>query len=514
MAGVALVADAAEQLERFASENCSFGQGSLALQNAGCSFSVAGVCSHQVGAAVLQAREKLKLQLFPMDEDTRRMLEKDAHNPFLELTLSARKRISSVLEHLNRKWGLNTRGSTELLLLPYSIQQRDIEKCQRWSIKDADFTAADVHAAVGNPSVFRLRYGWFSGGKLVAGFSDSPRAPGFDNGLAEEFVATDKEIIACDSSKCNSTNICVSKQPEVSSSNYGLSPAAIASVEPTAQIDHCLKPKGDVTESSSKSAFCIAELTKDSFEKQQDLADSATRNNCSELLAVEWADSLTNISVGDLLLEASEVPSPQQNTLCIQHNPISCDSFDAAVAAHSYRSQVTGLSAQAPIVSLWNAEETCDEFSFRKASALKAKVMNLCPNNLQGSTCNMNSSGFLDCCPEDLGESSSSDDPLPDEPESALRQNDDPVKDSLLTDLYWPDSLGSLGHLDLDLPFPRYVTQDLCFSGSVCHSSFNLMIGNSLDAFQSGSFLGNDRKDIDCVDGVATVVDDRMITEE
>ncbi|CAH1414140.1 unnamed protein product [Lactuca virosa] len=51
------------------------------------------------GAALLSS-VKLKLQLFPVDETTWRALEMDNHNPHLELTLSTRKKISSVLEHM------------------------------------------------------------------------------------------------------------------------------------------------------------------------------------------------------------------------------------------------------------------------------------------------------------------------------------------------------------------------------------------------------------------------------
>ncbi|XVF17103.1 hypothetical protein REPUB_Repub10bG0089600 [Reevesia pubescens] len=44
-------------------------------------------------------------RLFPIDEITRLGLEKDGFHPYLELILSARKKISSVLEHLDSNWG-------------------------------------------------------------------------------------------------------------------------------------------------------------------------------------------------------------------------------------------------------------------------------------------------------------------------------------------------------------------------------------------------------------------------
>ncbi|KAK8961619.1 TSL-kinase interacting protein 1 [Platanthera guangdongensis] len=69
MAGVSLVADAAEQLERVANrENCTFTQDM---------HRVSEICCHGVGDTIMQTREKLKLQLFPIDEDTRQSLEKE-----------------------------------------------------------------------------------------------------------------------------------------------------------------------------------------------------------------------------------------------------------------------------------------------------------------------------------------------------------------------------------------------------------------------------------------------------
>ncbi|CAI9260183.1 unnamed protein product [Lactuca saligna] len=50
------------------------------------------------------------------------------------------------------------------------------------------------------------------------------------------------------------------------------------------------------------------------------------------LSTLEWVDSLTNISVGDLLSEVSH--NAVGPTLCHQQISYSCDSFDAAIAAH------------------------------------------------------------------------------------------------------------------------------------------------------------------------------------
>ncbi|KAL3613480.1 hypothetical protein CASFOL_042743 [Castilleja foliolosa] len=105
---------------------------------------------------------KVKLQLFPINEETRMGLEKDGHNPFLELTLSARKRISSVVRHLNTKWGSSSVVLGHLMLFPYSTKLERIASCKRWTLNDSAITAGEVYVDVGSPSIFRLRYGWCS----------------------------------------------------------------------------------------------------------------------------------------------------------------------------------------------------------------------------------------------------------------------------------------------------------------------------------------------------------------
>lgn len=98
-------------------------------------------------------------------------------------------------------------------------------------------------------------------------------------------------------------------------------------------------------------------------------------NSSAALCAGEWADSLTNISVGDLLAEVPQdlndncVDHPvPESSLCFQQIPFSCDSFDAVIAAHISRHQnkmgVPSLASRAS--SIWDAEETCDAFLFPK----------------------------------------------------------------------------------------------------------------------------------------------------
>lgn len=75
----------------------------------------------------------------------------------MELTLGRQKKITSVLKHLNTKWGNSTIASGELILFPYNVQAEALTTYRRWSLKDTESTAADVYAVVGSPDVFRLR---------------------------------------------------------------------------------------------------------------------------------------------------------------------------------------------------------------------------------------------------------------------------------------------------------------------------------------------------------------------
>ncbi|MQM13612.1 hypothetical protein Taro_046540 [Colocasia esculenta] len=105
----------------------------------------------------LKTPEKFKLQLFPIDNNIRRVLLELNHNPYLELTLRPRKKISSVVKHLNVKWGFSRKKSSELMLFPYEAQTENIVNHRKWTLKDTGTSAADVFMAIGHPEVFRLR---------------------------------------------------------------------------------------------------------------------------------------------------------------------------------------------------------------------------------------------------------------------------------------------------------------------------------------------------------------------
>ncbi|KAG4390040.1 hypothetical protein GLYMA_06G207650v4 [Glycine max] len=82
----------------------------------------------------------------------------DKHNPHLELTLSTRKKISSILEHLNRKWGNSSIAAAEVMFFPYGIQRENLVNCPRWT-QESTLSAADIYAMIGSPPIFCLRFG-------------------------------------------------------------------------------------------------------------------------------------------------------------------------------------------------------------------------------------------------------------------------------------------------------------------------------------------------------------------
>ncbi|KAK8939747.1 TSL-kinase interacting protein 1 [Platanthera guangdongensis] len=98
--------------------------------------------------------QKFQLQLFPIDESTRKFMEEENHCPYLELTITTKKKIASVIKHLDIKWGHSRTASEELILFPYNARVESLENSKRWSLKDSYITAAEVHATIGKPALF------------------------------------------------------------------------------------------------------------------------------------------------------------------------------------------------------------------------------------------------------------------------------------------------------------------------------------------------------------------------
>uniref|UniRef100_A0A2P2LZH9 Uncharacterized protein MANES_09G067200 n=1 Tax=Rhizophora mucronata TaxID=61149 RepID=A0A2P2LZH9_RHIMU len=507
IAGVSLVADAAEHLERAAiDKEAEHVQGISAqkvpdpiekvISPLDASFQYSSVCSN------VHTSMKLKLQLFPIDDGTRRALELDKHNPHLELTLGSRKKISSVLEHLNQKWGDSSVASEELMLLPYNAHRENLVGCQRW-MQDSNATAADVHISIGSPAMFRLRYGWFLNTEFTSMRAQKPLVPTCTSVGDSSTGNRMQEIVDPISSYGSSTNDQAEKI--VDPCNDQLTAANKICASASAGGHNSAVTRNNLLEFSDPAAntsWHRKEISNRANPKQPADFDYLRPSNGIALPAGEWADSPTNISVGDLLAEVphdenqdcSDAPIVQSNQ-CLQM-PFSCDSFDAAIAAHMSKHQKF-LSTVVPHTgSIWDAEETCDAFSFQKSHLLYQEVpTSSCVGSpstckqMQGTN-SKPSNAFVEELPdaEDLVE-------RPDvEPINECQSNaqiaDDSARDfSGLADIYWPDSLGPL---DLDIPSSKYHS-DLILSDSL--GGLNRLIASSLDTFQNCSFFGLDKKD-------------------
>ncbi|KAM0934028.1 putative transcription factor MYB/SANT family [Dioscorea sansibarensis] len=554
MAGISLVADAAEQLEH--TSNGRDHQQTFDMHCPGKKhinvavdithppppFLLGETCSHQIRETLVHPSGKLKLQLFPIDEYTRRALEKDSQNPHLELTLSSRKRISSVLEHLNRKWGNSSVAYGELVLFPYIIQQRDIASCQKWTIEDTDASAADVYATIGSPTIFRLRYGWFP----VAGHSSETipvncDVPHLDKSIqtranCEGFARTG--IPQGKSSDSSATVCCISREcvePSKGQPNSVASPSH--NTHAPASMNCCLSTeRREGLPDSFGQTSCIFEKE----DRDDDIIEQRTRNDAT-FSAGQWADSL--MSVGDLLSEASKAANFASTyaTPNPEHMQSSYDSFDAAIAAQIAGQRPPGSPTRLP-QSIWHAEETCDGFSFRLFPDAKREHSNplISSSNfvLREST-RTHSLAFEDYL-KDLVESSPLDEPsskylkvasvsteefpsdaelnelvsesaediLPD-----IEKQNKIDKDPCLSDVFWPDSLGPL---DLEMPSSRYQGHDMIIDEGISLGGLNRLIASSLDAFQNCSFFSVDRKDLPAseVQGASALLDSTPTSEE
>ncbi|XP_076899761.1 TSL-kinase interacting protein 1-like [Bidens hawaiensis] len=405
IAGVSLVADAAAHLEQTALD--------------GLVDDVARVIPpvppfHQTmfTTNAIQPMTKLKLQLFPVNDSIRRALEMDNHNPHLELTLSCRKKISSVLEHINRKWGSCSIASGELMLLPYNTQSSNPMICQKWT-QDSVLTASDVYAAIGSPSVFRLRYGWFA---------MPPQEP----------------------------------QPLATAQRFNTN----------------------------------------------GVEESGSRKNAGAVSVFEWADSLTNTSISDLLSDVNNNNNNNSNNNMnnnsnskknanvsigpsVSQLSFSCDSFDAAIAAHINKAIGNNNNNKTTVASssIWDAEETCDAFTFRKSNVLSEKSSEEnCKHDTSATEKLPETDEPMEDCPAEIKSM--------DEGQTDANPDDGSAKDlHALTDIYWPDSLGPL---EVDLPPCRYQSNDLILTESL--GGLTRILTSSLDAFQNSCFFGLEQR--------------------
>ncbi|KAK2656104.1 hypothetical protein Ddye_009156 [Dipteronia dyeriana] len=277
-------------------------------------------------AQILIPSSKIKLQLFPIDEGTRMGLEKDGFHPYLELTLSARKKISSVVKHLHSKWGGSSVALGEPMLFPYDALENLTSF--RWTVNDSGITAVDVYAALKNPSVFRLRYGWIS----------ISEAKTF--GVLSTSTPTEGHLIVEDPQKGCSDKEEYGKVRQMEAEGEDFKPVS-----------------GGTTADFGE---------KISFGRQIEHMDNEVRVNSIGQSSSLWSDSLTNISIGGLLSEASL----QGKNYEVQPSQLMSDSFDAFLADQMNHSQGARPPTHDSHSSILDAEDTCHAFAFPKYSSL------------------------------------------------------------------------------------------------------------------------------------------------
>ncbi|CAK7337817.1 unnamed protein product [Dovyalis caffra] len=332
---------------------------------------------------------KIKLQLFPIDERTRVGLEKDGYHPYLELTLSARKKISSVLKHLNEKWGGSGIARGELVLHPYNVSEGLANK--KWMLNDVNISAGEVYTAIGNPSVFRLSYGWFlnSGTKSVGVPSlSTTHDAGLRPQVMEKVCSIDAESTHGEVEQIEETR----KEFKPSTST-----GAMGVVLPDKNSSNGLIGPVDL------SVLRFVEIT----EKVSDGQNYLIKGNETKTdvgtgqPSTLWDDGLTNISIGSLLSEASlqgmlNTCDPKSNgsNPGLQPTQLISDSLDAFIAAQVNPCQGPGLP-QCSSSSILDAEDTCHAFAIKKLSAL-------------GKDCGaLSGSAYSQTCSQDAGSKSS-----------------------------------------------------------------------------------------------------------
>ncbi|CAL0313271.1 unnamed protein product [Lupinus luteus] len=508
IAGVSLVADAAEHLEQAATvKEAEHGQENLGEK---CSGPVDHVLpslpmfpqNHFVDNNV-QNSMKLKLQLFPIDEPTRRALEMDKHNPYLELTLSTRKKISSILEHLNRKWGSSSIAIGELVLFPYGIQRENLVNYQRWT-QASTLCAADIYSMIGSPAIFRLRYGWFSNTELGLFNMQLPVASGCMLGQSNINVHISKgqSLNPASLRMQSSNNHCMDLSEDRGTSMIRNCARTTTSTElPNTKDDNVyLNTSKESCDHTNNLSWHGEDVRDGTLTGQSEKMDELKPSSGTGQSPGEWADSLTNISVGDLLSGVSQDfgncidPPIAENCNGLQQIPFCSDSFDAVIAAHISRHQ-DKMAQPTHMPSIWDAEETCDAFLFKKNPVPQEDGSCLSPfASLKSEKVTRRSSEKLaELSPEKerfVDDVAQAAEPMDSSESDADIQDHLPKDFNALADIYWPDSLGPL---DLDIPSTKYHNDDIILGDSL--SGLNRLIASSLDAFQNCSFFGFDKKE-------------------
>ncbi|CAH8384176.1 unnamed protein product [Eruca vesicaria subsp. sativa] len=140
-------------------------------------------------------------------------------------------------------------------------------------------------------------------------------------------------------------------------------------------------------------------LPKDNYEAASAPSTALDHLSSSNALSAgAWADSLTNISIGDLLCEAPDdidsdyvdPPATEGSHCPLRDVSFASEFFDAAIAAHILRHQ-NKPSGLIPVTSgsssLWDDEDTRDAFSFHKnRHASSSKLANVSTGRKNGES--------------------------------------------------------------------------------------------------------------------------------
>ncbi|CAI9282183.1 unnamed protein product [Lactuca saligna] len=301
---------------------------------------------------VVDPSTKIKLQLFPVDEVTRIGLEKDALNPFLELTLRARKKISSVINHIHTKWGASSIAIGEPMLLPYESHLRQHTSITtKWTSKDTSITAGDVYTALETPPVFRLSYGWFS--------DDEPSGISPRNCVTSETIQ--KHIETTEEKKLLEATAEIDDTEHVDEKvNMGQSHER--STSPWDDELTNLSIGGLVSEHSvPQKTSLITDISIGGLLSEASLQGKLQPQPQPQF---KWDDSLTALSIGGLLSEASL----QAKMNKFDPKSFISDSFDAIISSQQMKNDPQ------PQLSILDAEQTCNAFSFRKFSSSTKNV--------------------------------------------------------------------------------------------------------------------------------------------
>ncbi|XP_031116996.1 uncharacterized protein LOC116020656 isoform X3 [Ipomoea triloba] len=374
-------------------------------------------CCYESELQQLQPSEKIKLQLFPINESTRLRLEKDGYNPFLELTLSAKKRIWSVIKHINTKWGNENGKWGKALLFPYDVNLEKLASYRRWSMEDTEISAREVYMSVNSPAVFRLRYGWFldhqledfkmpllsthsdsrrqsEGNQLKADGIYEPLVPWEDNltnlsigGLLSEVSLLGK-IIKSDTESASQM------QPILAVSDFSvgglLSEVSLqgkmnsGGLNSVKELDRQpLKLVSGVDTGCLLSQATLQGEIHDYIPPTQEFEMPRTMAGNNAQQQFPWDDSLTALSIGGLLSEASMHgkinnvnPNLSGNKSSLPQSSSTADSLGAFVATQlNSHLPDSKLQLDAPCTSFFDAEETCHAFPVRKVSPLSGMAM-------------------------------------------------------------------------------------------------------------------------------------------